>query len=133
MIFPSTVPLLEPETQPRGPHDWTTNLDVMQTLQAGWNGYDAEPPSELALETARRFITVLESESLPPTRVAPSVVGGVGITRKVGERRVYVEFYNDGSVHSLFAEGEEAETVAVAPTPEGFRAIASRMRVYLDA
>ena len=105
----------------------------MQTLQAGWNGYEAEPPSELALETARRFIAVLESESLPPTRVAPSVVGGVGITRKVGERRVYVEFYNDGSVHSLFAEGEEAETAAVAPTSEGFLAIASRMRAYLDA
>ena len=36
--------------------------------------------------------------------MAPSAVGGVGITIRGGDRKVYFEFYNDGVVYVLFAD-----------------------------
>jgi hypothetical protein len=89
---------------------WEVKLDAMSVLKKGWNGYTADPPSPLAIEFARRFISNLESNGLPPTRVAPSVIGGVGVTRKVGNKRAYFEFYNDGTAHVMLAEGAEAQT-----------------------
>lgn len=112
--------------------EWFRKLEAMKGLKSGWNGYDAEPPDERALANSRAFLQSLLFEQFPPTRVAPSVVGGVGITRKVGERRVYVEFYNSGIVHALLAEGEKAETMPVEASPEGFRAFVARAREYLD-
>jgi hypothetical protein len=89
---------------------WDAKLDAMSALKQGWNSYSADPPSPNAIEIARRFIRHLESNGLPPTRVAPSVVGGVGVTRKVGDKRAYFEFYNDGTAHVMLAEGAEART-----------------------
>lgn len=111
---------------------WETKLEAMEGLKKGWNGYDAEPPSAAALTVARRLIHVLQQGGAPPTRVAPSVVGGVGVTRRVGARRVYVEVYNDGTAHALFAEGERAETAEVPTSDVGFQLLASRARTYLD-
>src|SRR6185437_5938648 len=76
--------------------EWGKKLDAMSALQRGWNGYDAEPPSALAIATARNYLGHLSAEQLSPTRVAPSVVGGVGVTCRKADHRVYVEFYNDG-------------------------------------
>lgn len=85
------------------------------------------------MANAERFLSVMEEEQFPPTRVAPSVVGGVGITRRNGEKRVYVEFYNDGRVHALLAEKEEAATAAVEVSTRGFMEFLQRARGYLDA
>ena len=111
---------------------WEKKLEAMKGLQKGWNGYDAEPPNTAALTVARRLVAFLVRSGVPPTRVAPSVVGGVGVTRRVGPRRVYVEVYNDGSAHALFAEGERVETAAVPASDEGFQSLVSRARTYLD-
>jgi len=113
--------------------DWRKKLDAMRSLRIGWNGYDAKPPSELAVTTASSYLDQLASEQLAPTRVAPSVVGGVGITCRKGDRGVYVEFYNDGRVHALFAHGEDAATTSVDPTAAGFHNLLIRAREYLDA
>jgi len=112
---------------------WNEKLRLMRQLHTGWNGYDAEPPSELALANAEQLLEAMEREQFPPTRVAPSVVGGVGITRRNGEKRVYVEFYNDGRVHSLLAEKEEAATAAIEVSTRGFTDFIHRARGYLNA
>ncbi|HEY2910958.1 MAG TPA: hypothetical protein VGI99_11970 [Gemmataceae bacterium] len=119
-------------TDPSG-CEWGKKLDTMRALRRGWNGYDAEPPSALAIATATGYLDQLASEQFAPARVAPSVVGGVGVTCRNGDRRVYVEFYNDGRVHALFAHGEDAETTPVDPTTAGFHNLLIRAREYLDA
>lgn len=80
-------------------------LMSFSSLGERWDGYAADPPSQLACENAREFIQVLSLAELFPSRCKPSVVGGVGVTLKNGGRRIYVEFYNNGSVHALKSDG----------------------------
>ncbi|HEX5244781.1 MAG TPA: hypothetical protein VFW23_16070 [Tepidisphaeraceae bacterium] len=106
-----------------------------RSLQLGWDGYSAEPPKEIATYYAREFLFALSSSiGMKPTRVAPSSVGGVGISIKRNRRKAYVEFYNDGLTHVLFA-GKDPEPIAKAVRPEnnGFRDLVSEIRHYLDA
>ena len=81
---------------------WGSRLDQMERLEEGWNGYQAPAPSRAAIKTARGFLHSLDSETPEPSRVAPSAVGGVGVTHKKNRRRVYVEFYNEGMVCAFF-------------------------------
>jgi len=74
----------------------------------------------------------MEDVDFPPTRVAPSVVGGVGITRKLGDRRVYFEFYDNGAGHALFALGEQATTSPISISTPGFTDVIAEARAYLD-
>ena len=48
-----------------------------------------------------------DSESLPKFRVAVSVAGGIGITLRSGQRRVYIEVYNSGESLAAFSIGRE--------------------------
>ncbi len=80
-------------------------------LQAGWNGRRSPAPTPQAIEAARFLIRRMVEQDLDPTRLAPSAVGGVGVTRRVDDRIAYVECYNDGSVHAIFSDDKsEGET-----------------------
>jgi hypothetical protein len=113
---------------------WGSKLDEMKRLQEGWNGYSAPVPSGAAIDTARSFLSILSSENYEPTKLAPSAVGGVGITRKEGGRRVYVEFFNDGEVFALFSD-RKAEPVSkqVLPGDRRYRALLKEIKEYLNA
>lgn len=63
-------------------------------LEEGWDGYDAEPPSHGAIDDASRLLHAASRMGMTPSRVAPSVVGGVGVTFRAGHRRAYVEYRN---------------------------------------
>lgn len=69
-----------------------------RTVRIGWDGFSAAPPSDYALKGAEEFLTLVLSNGLDPSRVEPSVVGGVGITFRKGERSVYAEILNGGKV-----------------------------------
>jgi hypothetical protein len=113
---------------------WLDNLDRMCQLKEGWNGYSAPVPSRTAIVTARDFLEALSETSLEPSRVAPSVEGGVGITHKKAGRRVYVEFFNNGAICALFSDNSSApKSERVAPYRDRFRELAARIREYLDA
>jgi hypothetical protein len=112
---------------------WFSNLDKMHTLRDGWNGYSAPAPSDRAVDLARSFLTVLTENSREPSRVAPSAVGGVGITHKRRGRRVYVEFMNDGAVYALFSDKDsELKSEKVKPFPARFKELTKRIGAYLD-
>jgi hypothetical protein len=109
-------------------------LQNFKSLKEGWNGYSAVPPSPLALHHASQFLLLLNNSGIEPTRLAPSAVGGVGITRRVGALKVYVEFYNDGTVFALFADDDKLDmfTRPVEPTHDGYKAIINDLRKYLN-
>lgn len=107
------------------------NLAEMRMLQEGWNGYTAPPPSLLAISTARRFLFAAHAGEISPQRVAPSVVGGVGITfRRIG-RKCYVEFYNSGHVYLLRSNGTEPQVVPIRSDSTSFRAAVRDIQEYL--
>jgi hypothetical protein len=113
---------------------WGSRLDQMELLKEGWNGYKAPVPSRAAITTARSFIESLKANQQEPARVAPSAVGGVGITHKNKGRRVYVEFYNKGEVCALFSDGiSPPKSERINPDSERFRDLTRRIREYLDA
>jgi hypothetical protein len=113
--------------------DLFAKLDGFATLSEGWNSYAAPAPAPPAIAAARSFLTLLQREQYLPTRIAPSVMGGVGITHRQDGRKVYVEFYNDGTAHALFSSGREGmDTRKVSTDTAGLRQLLVDMRNYLN-
>lgn len=116
--------------------EWCGLFDKLRSyshLADRWDGYCAQPPLTIATKQSRDFLCALQYSNLRPTRLRPSVVGGIGVTFRKGKRKSYVEFYNDGTVHALFSDGEsEPEMRDVSPTPAGYRPIIADIQEYLN-
>jgi hypothetical protein len=90
-----------------------TTLDTCRNLVKGWDGYDADPPSDEAIAGASKYLDLLDLAGIPPDRVASSVMGGVGVTHKLDVGRVYVEFLNDGQTYVLKSFGTEVVSMDI--------------------
>jgi hypothetical protein len=113
---------------------WRVKLVQLRHLRDGWNGYAAPAPSERAINTANSFVVTLLRAKYEPKRLAPSAVGGVGITQRSGNKKVYVEFFNDGKVFALFSDGHsEPISKEIVPGFQSFKALVKEMQEYLDA
>jgi hypothetical protein len=113
--------------------NWVGKLDGLSRLAPGWNRQDAPAPSIQAIQGARQVIEAMVRDRQPPTRIAASAVGGVGVTRKVGDRMAYIEFYNDGAACALLADDAGDERVIdVPPTRESIENLLEEMKAYLD-
>lgn len=108
-------------------------LDDMHKVVDGWNGYSAPAPSAFAIDNARQFVNELYKVVPTAMRVAPSAVGGVGITLSKGEKAVYVEFYNDGSIYRmLIDDGIDTDVQPVRPDAHNLELLASEATNYID-
>lgn len=108
-------------------------LDDMHKVVDGWNGYSAPAPSAFAIDNARQFVNELYKVVPTAMRVAPSAVGGVGITLSKGEKAVYVEFYNDGSIcRMLIDDGIDTDVQPVRPDAHNLELLASEATNYID-
>jgi hypothetical protein len=87
----------------------TNRIASFGSLSRGWNGYEADPPSEMAISKAKRFIEMLHQEYLEPGRVSPSAVGGIGITFERSDFQAYFEIYNNGDSYLLLSKGEDGD------------------------
>ncbi len=106
----------------------------MSQLTEGWDGYGAPAPSGAAIAVARSYLGSLFKERLEPSRVAPSVVGGIGITHKLTKRRVYVECFNDGQIYALFSDGQSLPNGRpVKAREDSFEELIGAIRDYLNA
>lgn len=113
--------------------DWEAELNRMESLKQGWNGYEAPAPTTAAIGAARHYLRTVCREGFEPNRVEPSVMGGVGITHRHGNRKVYLEFYNDGTVHSLFSDRSgKMKTMPVPATGDAFQRLTATAKDYLD-
>ena len=112
---------------------WQTRFIELSKLRDGWNGYNAPPPSPKAILTAQSFVDTLLREKYEPKRVTPSAVGGVAVTQRNRDKKVYVEFFNDGTVFALFSDGSsEPISKEIFPGYRSFKALVKEMREYLD-
>jgi hypothetical protein len=113
---------------------WQTKFIELNKLKDGWNGYNAPAPSPKAIDMAESFVDTLLRAKYEPKRLAPSAVGGVAVTQRKRGKKVYVEFFNDGTVFALFSDGSsEPISKEVTPGYQSFKALVKEMREYLDA
>lgn len=103
-------------------------------LADGWDSHRAPAPQSGAISQAECFLNQLNGADMLPARLAPSVVGGIGVTFRAGRRKSYVEFYNNGTACALFSDGEsEPTTQRVEPTQDGYARLLAEIREYLNA
>lgn len=121
------------EDGPRS-EEWLDKLFGYAVLKSGWDGYNAPGPSKRAILRSGTFLTRLSGLHLLPVRVAPSVVGGIGITFRNGMREVYVEFYNDGGIHALLSDDttQHLEDVPLSEAEAQQAAFIARAGEYLN-
>lgn len=120
-------------TVPTAAPSYDQRLNALRHLSSGWDGHRAAPPAPIALETAARIAQTLEEHELRVTRIAPSVVGGIGITLRTGGKKFYIEVYNSGLVYVLQASAD-AEPRSYPVRAESSRdrsAIAQQARAHL--
>lgn len=114
------------------PSKWGERLDSFASLVNGWDSYKASPPSKEALEASRRFLGFLEERSLEPSKLNPSVVGGVGFTFRRGRLSVYIEFCNTGNAHAMFTDGKsKPRVVKVRQDGAGYEDILTQLETHL--
>ncbi len=103
-------------------------------LELNWDTYNAEPPNETARTLARRILDSLEVISFPPTRVMPSVEGGIGLAFVEQDNRADLEVYNTGEIAAVIYSALKApETWTVPDTDRSLKTTIDRIRVHLAA
>jgi hypothetical protein len=99
----------------RGPRTWQevlcSTIDCLRNLSPGWDGYRAPVPSKDACKAAKRFIDICASREIRPDRVAPAVVGGIGITFLRGSREAYLEFLKGGDCYGVYMDGNQEPAI----------------------
>lgn len=72
----------------------------LKNLKKGWDSYDADPPNDKSIQNAQCFLKVLEIDLLLPypTKVTPTVEGGIEIAFLSDTKYLGIEFYNTGEV-----------------------------------
>ena len=84
-------------------------LTTTVSLEQDWDTYGAESPNDVARTLAAKILDLLEEEMLPPTRLVPSVEGGIAMSFVEGDNRAEIEIYNTGEVAAAtYSAGSEA-------------------------
>jgi hypothetical protein len=81
-------------------------LESFRDLQRGWDSYDAEPPSEAAIDNASRVLQALwEQGSGTRARLVPSVEGGIDLIFSTTEDGYAdIECFNDGEILAITSQ-----------------------------
>lgn len=80
-------------------------LTQLRDLEAGWDGYNAEAPSRLAIENSERLLSYLIQNNFLPDQVMASVEGGIAMPYIRGNIHVGFECCNDGDIVAVISEG----------------------------
>ena len=88
-------------------------LEHLRSLESDWDSYGSEPPSREALATAGELLGMLIEEDLEPTRVVPSVEGGVVFDFIYAKRYAAIEILNTGEVTEVYMD--ESRNASASP------------------
>jgi len=75
-------------------------------LQNGWDSYGAEAPTPASASIAKHILSILQQSNMPPSKVAASAEGGVGICFVEGEKYADIEIFNDGEMLATTYRGD---------------------------
>lgn len=109
-------------------------LNETASLARGWDTYDAESPNIVARTRAAKILDVLETASLPPTRLTPTVEGGIAVSFLAGANRAVIEIYNSGEIAAATYSDEGEPTVwELDETEARLLSAINQIRVHLAA
>jgi hypothetical protein len=112
---------------------WFKKLRELKLKRDEWEGGKAGPPNDVSIRNADVFVECLQQAEYPPKQIAPSVVGGVGLTFRCEKKKVYVEFTNKGAVNALFSDGETRPVVEkVQPSAGHYFIFIDKAKAYLN-
>jgi hypothetical protein len=95
--------------------NFITSVSEMGSLKRDWNGYDSEPPSQVARSSARGIL-LTATTLIIPNRVVASAQGGVGICFYKGDKYADIECLNTGEILAATSDGKGEPIVwEVAP------------------
>ena len=86
-------------------------LERCKEMESGWDSYDAEPPSEKAINFAGTILDALKKVDFLPSCVCPSVEGGVGIAFVDGDAYADIECFNDGEILAALTAKSKSPTI----------------------
>jgi len=78
----------------------TKQIIKLKNLKKGWDSYDADPPNYLALTNALKILDLLFESEFSPTRIMPSVEGGISFLFIRNTKYADIECDNDGDIHA---------------------------------
>jgi len=88
-------------------------LEAFRKLAPGWDSYEAPPPNETAVRSARNILRLVhEQEDVSPVHLAPSAEGGVLLVFPGdGSKYADIECYNDGEILAILSEPAGEPTI----------------------
>jgi len=112
---------------------FSNRIADLYLLDENWDGYGALAPNSTAIKHAKEFMQTLFEHRCIPTRLAASVVGGVGITKRVKTKKVYIEFYNNGLISALFVDdARQVMRTENVDNSNEYEELLWSMKAYLD-
>lgn len=109
------------------------NIEMMATLNDGWDSYKAPAINSVARANATAFCNVAASVPLLPNRVTPAVVGAVAVIFCWKDKTGFVEFYNGGTAAViLYRQGRPPATFKLSIQKDEFRIAIDRIINHLE-
>jgi hypothetical protein len=91
--------------------DARLRLSAIARLAHGWDGYSSEPPNANARSLAAKILDLLETASLVPTQLTPTVEGGIAFSFVEVDSRAVIEIYNTGEIAAATYSDQGEPTV----------------------
>lgn len=107
-------------------------LDSYKNLSEGWDSYNAIPPSLLSIDNARRFIILANQLDFHIEHLSPTVVGGIAISKKINNKKFYVEFYNDGKMLYMLSDSNCVDSIIQDFSELEFLSVINKSKEHLD-
>ena len=108
-----------------------SDSQIKDLWEKGWDSYEAEPPSSIAIDNTRLALIVLGKLEFLPDRIVPSVEGGVSLVFSHDKKYVNIEFGNDGDVIvGISDESEEPKAWESGANEEELNQTVERLREF---
>jgi hypothetical protein len=112
--------------------DARQRLSATASLAHGWDGYGSEPPNANASSLAARILDLLETASLVPTQLTPTVESGIALSFVEGNSRAVIEIYNTGEIAvATYSDQGEPTVWEVEPAEAPLLGSIEQIRVHL--
>ena len=109
-------------------------LSATASLPRGWDSYGAEAPNDIARGLAAKVLNALETATLAPMRLTPTVEGGIALSFVEAERRAVIEVYNTGEIAAaMYSDQGEPVVWEVESAEAALLGSIEQIRVHLAA
>lgn len=110
-------------------------FEDFRSLQAGWDGYNALAPNDIAVALARSVTDIAATEGLTVNHASPAGEDGIGLYFLRGDKYADIECLNDGTMFSSLMDwrGNNESNRVFQIDSDGLRDAVRKIRAFLNA